>query len=234
MNADGVLKDRSVELLTTLYDAPSCRATAGQIAQIFGYGDFRPVNALIGKLGKRIAHHLGIEMPERASNSPGWWQIVATGEYVEEGFAWSLRDDLFDALVELGLLADHESLRFPETVPGSEHFEGATRRVTVNAYERNQAARTLCIQHHGVVCAVCEFDFQKSYGAIGSGFIHVHHLLELAEIGEEYQVDPIHDLIPICPNCHAMLHTKRPAMAIEELREVIRQNGREQDAAPNP
>ena len=234
LNTDGVLKEKSIELLTILYDAPSCRATAGQIAQVFGYEDFRPVNALIGQLGKRIAHHLGIDLPERPSNSRGWWQIVATGEYLEEGFTWSLREDLFDALVELGLLASNESLGFTEIVPESDHFEGAVRQVTINAYERNKLARDLCIKHYGALCAVCKFDFQDSYGDIGSGFIHVHHLIELSEIGEEYRVDPINDLIPVCPNCHAMIHTKRPAMTIKELREVILQNRRELGSAERP
>ena len=54
LQADGVLKVRSVDLLTVLYDAPACRATSTQLAQVLGYEDFPPVNALIGKLGKRI------------------------------------------------------------------------------------------------------------------------------------------------------------------------------------
>lgn len=53
--AGNTLKDRSVELLNMLYDAPNCEATAPQLAAMLGYSDFPPVNALIGKLGKRIA-----------------------------------------------------------------------------------------------------------------------------------------------------------------------------------
>lgn len=224
LRADGVLKDRSVELLTVLFDAPACRATGTQLAQVLGYEDFPPVNALIGKLGKRIAIHLGIDLPERSSNSPGWWQIIATGEYVEGGFAWSLRSELFDALVELGLLVDRESQPFPDTVVGALLFEGAVRRIRVNVFERNQTARALCIRHYGAICAVCSFDFELVYGTIGRGFTHVHHLIELCEIGKDYQVDPVNDLLPVCPNCHAMLHTSRPAMKVADLRDII--NGR--------
>ena len=221
LQADGVLKDRSIELLTVLYDAPACRATARQLAQVLGYDGFPPVNALIGKLGKRIAAHLGINLPDRLGNSPGWWQIVATGEYIPEGFAWSLRPELFDALVEVGLLFDRENQPFPETAVGGTFTEGAVRRVFVNAFERNQTARAICIRHHGAICTVCRFDFERTYGAIGRGFIHVHHLLDICEIGKEYQVDPVNDLVPVCPNCHAMLHTRRPAMAIAELRSIF-------------
>ncbi|RPA27848.1 HNH endonuclease [Shewanella frigidimarina] len=78
-----------------------------------------------------------------------------------------------------------------------------------------------CIAHFGVTCQVCDFDFEKTYGEIGKGFIHVHHKIDLATIGENYQVDPINDLIPVCPNCHAMLHTEKPAMSIDKLRKMI-------------
>ena len=58
------------------------------------------------------------------------------------------------------------------------------------------------------------------YGERGVGFIHVHHLKPLSEISKEYEVDPIGDLRPLCPNCHAMIH-RRPEMGIEELKELI-------------
>ncbi len=61
----------------------------------------------------------------------------------------------------------------------------------------------------------------KFYGQIGEGFIHVHHLKPLSEIGQEYEVDPIEDLRPVCPNCHAMLHRKKPPYTIEQLKDLI-------------
>lgn len=99
--------------------------------------------------------------------------------------------------------------------------EGAVRSVLVNQYERSPAARRKAIDHYGCRCAVCEFDFENRYGAIGRGFIHVHHVVDIATIGREYQIDPIGDLRPVCPNCHAMLHTRRPAMSIGELKSLL-------------
>jgi 5-methylcytosine-specific restriction protein A len=72
---------------------------------------------------------------------------------------------------------------------------------------------------------VCGFDFAKLYGEIGEGFIHVHHLRDLATVGGEYEVDPIKDLRPVCPNCHAMLHVETPAIGIEDLRALIAARG---------
>ncbi|HHO0788469.1 HNH endonuclease [Aeromonas allosaccharophila] len=63
-------------------------------------------------------------------------------------------------------------------------------------------------------------DFGEKYGELGKGFIHVHHMMPLSEIGEEYVVDPIKDLIPVCPNCHAMLHRRNPPLTIDDLRKL--------------
>ncbi|EOI8050889.1 HNH endonuclease [Vibrio parahaemolyticus] len=111
---------------------------------------------------------------------------------------------------------------FPDEIDESTTIsEGAKKTVTVNKYERNRAARTLCIEKYGVSCFVCDFNFEEKYGSLGAGFIHVHHLKPLGEVGEEYQLDPVKDLRPVCPNCHAMLHRHKPAIPIEELKEKI-------------
>lgn len=106
------------------------------------------------------------------------------------------------------------------------YSEGAKRRVVINAYERDERARAACIKFYGTECAVCDFDFGKFYGKLGEGFIHVHHLRDLATVGEDYEVDPINDLRPVCPNCHAMLHRETPAMQIGALRATINRQRR--------
>ncbi len=60
--------------------------------------------------------------------------------------------------------------------------------------------------------------FEEEYGNIGKCFIHVHHLTQLADIRQGYEVNPIKDLRPVCPNCHAMLHKKNPPYTIEQLK----------------
>jgi hypothetical protein len=100
-------------------------------------------------------------------------------------------------------------------------IEGAKKQVTVNAYERSQKARQECIDKYGYKCEVCDFEFEKKYGKIGKNFIHVHHLKELNKIKKEYEVNPIKDLRPVCPNCHAMLHKRKPSYSIKELKSII-------------
>ena len=188
-----------------------------------GYGDkAAPANSVLGNLGKRIASCLALNLLKREYKSPGWWRVVATGEQKAEGFTWRLRPNLADALIELELLIEPTSLDYPELVSTAEMFvEGAVSKVRINAYERNPVARSICIEKFGATCCVCGFSFEGKYGELGKGFIHVHHLVELASIGEEYNVDPVKDLRPVCPNCHAMLHRRRPALSIEELKGIF-------------
>ena len=76
---------------------------------------------------------------------------------------------------------------------------------------------------YGAKCSVCGFRFSEKYGEIGEQFIHVHHVVPLADIGLEYRVHPIVDLRPVCPNCHAMLHQRNPPYTIQELQQIIEQ-----------
>jgi 5-methylcytosine-specific restriction enzyme A len=115
-----------------------------------------------------------------------------------------------------------DNLVFPDEVSENQKYsEGKTKQVIVNTYERNVIARQMCVDYYGAICEICKFDFEKKYGELGKGFIHVHHKVELSTIGEEYSVNPLKDLIPVCPNCHAMLHKRKPAYSIEELKTII-------------
>lgn len=124
---------------------------------------------------------------------------------------WSFRED---------------SLFHPERTPGevatAQSFEeGDVRTVKVDVRERNPAARRACIEHFGVACQVCGMTFAAAYGPIGDGFIHVHHINPLGGASGARQLDPVRDLRPVCPNCHAMLHSRSPPLTIEELKELV-------------
>ena len=108
-----------------------------------------------------------------------------------------------------------------ENIDELDFREGVVKQVFINAYERNTKAREKCIKIHGLVCVCCGFDFQKAYGDIGYGFIHVHHIKPLSEIRSGYIVNPEKDLRPVCPNCHAMIHRKKPPFTIEEIKGII-------------
>jgi len=103
--------------------------------------------------------------------------------------------------------------------------EGAIKKITVNAYERNSEARRKCLEKWGYNCAVCNFHFELYYGIIGKRYIHVHHLRPISSIGAEYEIDPIEDLRPVCPNCHSMLHRQTPPLSIQGLKNLVAEYG---------
>ena len=112
-------------------------------------------------------------------------------------------------------------------------LEGGRDVVTVDRYERDERARQLCVEYYGTSCAVCGFNFARVYGDIGAGYIHVHHLTKLSHGKRRRRTNPIRDLLPVCPNCHAMLHQDDPPYTPAELRarfevlpDLVRQGGR--------
>lgn len=109
-----------------------------------------------------------------------------------------------------------EEIVYPER-----YTEGALTQITVNKYERDVKARKACLKEYGYICGVCNENLADKYGELGKEFIHVHHIVPLNEIKREYKINPITDLIPLCPNCHAIIHRKTPAYTPDELRSIL-------------
>lgn len=110
---------------------------------------------------------------------------------------------------------DQQSVWNPNITEGSQSMSMSIK------YERNALNRLACIQFHGEKCFICGFDFQKHYGEIGSGFIEVHHIEPVSNYGKNGQViDPSQDLIPLCSNCHSMIHRKKTPYKPEELKAI--------------
>ena len=149
------------------------------------------------------------------------WSPQASGMTIPPEQAEKLEEIWKDHLSSLGLfpVTPAEEVTTPE-----KYWEGATRRISVDAYERDPRARKDCLANHGYACVICEFDFAKVYGDLGKGFIHVHHIRPLGKVGEAYEVNPAVDLIPVCPNCHSMIHRKKSAYTINEIKETIAAN----------
>lgn len=108
----------------------------------------------------------------------------------------------------------------PATAKDAIYKEGLRFSIVSTAIERNPIARRKCIEHFGCKCYICHFEFREVYGDLGGDYIHVHHKTDIATRDGEYEVDPIRDLVPLCPNCHAMIHQKRPSLTVEELASV--------------
>ena len=102
--------------------------------------------------------------------------------------------------------------------------EGAIAVVQTNRYERDRRNRAAAIAIHGYHCKGCGLDMGRQYGAIAEGFIEVHHVTPVSQLGADYVVDPEHDLVPLCPNCHAVVHRQNPPLSIAEIQQLLKQD----------
>lgn len=103
-----------------------------------------------------------------------------------------------------------------------EYSEGKTSICKINKFERDINARKKCIEKYGHACKICGFKFSDKYGEIGENFIEIHHIVPLHKIGKQYRVNPLKDLIPVCSNCHRMLHRNgKNTLSPDDLREII-------------
>ncbi|MBJ6749889.1 EVE domain-containing protein [Geomonas anaerohicana] len=100
--------------------------------------------------------------------------------------------------------------------------EGGTKEYFGKRYERDAINRRRAIEHHGLACKACGFNFERVYGERGSGFIEVHHVKPISMLKEKQQVDPKTDLVTLCSNCHKMIH-RRPdnILTIAELKKLL-------------
>jgi|GEM_PF-1064830 len=116
---------------------------------------------------------------------------------------------------------EYESIE-EEIVSLNGRIEGKKVLYYTEKYERNSTNRKLAVQYHGYRCKACDFLFKEKYGKRGDKFIEIHHIKPLYINNEEVIVDPQKDLVPVCSNCHKMIHRKRhDVLSIERLKEMI-------------
>ena len=140
-------------------------------------------------------------------------------------FEFSEKCDLLELSNEINKLANEQQIHIDLNNTTDEKFlEGIQKIITTTVSERNPKAREKCINHWKYNCIVCGFNFENTYGELGKDYIHVHHINQISTIKKEYEVNPIEDLRPICPNCHAMIHRNKEPLTIEELKLIIGNN----------
>ena len=112
------------------------------------------------------------------------------------------------------------------------HLNGKinSRVKEVFTINRNTFARKKCLEYYfpdnkNYTCILCGFDFGKQYGTFGEKYIEVHHIeshTTKSKTKGEHEIDPTKELIPICSNCHSIIHREKPAVSIEKMTEIIR------------
>ncbi len=217
------IKDNHVRIFQAQYHAKDRTATATQLAEWASISYYAVVNRLYGEMGYQFAKELGITIEEEdpipSEKSHVGWEVWSTGWKEGRRFQWRMLPQVAEALEELGWVDPIELMTADEAFAPALK-EGRLVPASTVVHERNPEARRLCIEHYGTICHICGFDSKSVYGI--AGVIHVHHLRPLSEIRGEYEVDPVEDLRPICPNCHAIVHLGGRCRSIEEVRSMLR------------
>jgi 5-methylcytosine-specific restriction protein A len=154
----------------------------------------------------------------------GWYEDYKEGNH----FVWKVRDELVQAIEELGLV---DEKKFPSEEEELKSYSIENRkdgkiimRYTTQ-YERNPINRRNAIRIHGTVCQGCGFDFEKVYGEIGKDYIEVHHIKPLYEGGGSVPINAETDLICVCANCHRMIHRRKDkVLSLKELQKLLLAN----------
>ena len=142
-----------------------------------------------------------------------------------------LRLELFTSLIDLENIEEVLEKVFTLIVPllllllpyeeeDLGQIEGQSQEILTTKYERSKKNRTLCLSYYGYDCQACNINMEDIYGPIGKEFIHVHHIEPISLTGVK-KINPFVDLIPLCPNCHSIVHRKSPPLSIESLRKII-------------
>ncbi|MED4210801.1 EVE domain-containing protein [Priestia megaterium] len=102
-------------------------------------------------------------------------------------------------------------------------IEGIKKLYHVNKYERDPKNRKKAIEIHGLNCYVCGFNFEEAYGERGRDFIEIHHIKPLSSLKEAVAINPKTDLVPLCANCHRMIHRrKNEVLTVEQLKALTK------------
>lgn len=161
---------------------------------------------------------LPIEILEREVPEVGTWHPQGSGVALPESAAGKL-EQLWkthcggepNELQVLGVLEGQVRLRL------SRHYrrERSLRRAKLAAHAQKHAGRLPC------EVPGCGFDFEETYGELGAGYAHVHHVVALGE-QDGPAVTSLADLRVVCANCHAVIHRGAASLGLEDLAQAIR------------
>jgi len=132
-------------------------------------------------------------------------------------------DDTVETFIDMGIkcITLMNTILPLETIEKTGYEEGAISEVKHTFYERNIKNRKIALDHHGNACKICNFRTDEKYGKDHKDIIEVHHVVPVSEMGRGYLVDPRKDLVPLCPNCHSLVHKRKPAFTIDEIKEQL-------------
>ena len=213
---------------------------AGELVSAMGATDdigrsaFRAILGECSSRGATLHFHVNGSpvYPDKGMDWPAHWKQVSislrsrlepgadgNGPDFDTAVAWTGR---FAAAI-LALLPVHDD-DYGELPGASGYEEGGASIQRVTRYERDRRNRAAAIAIWGSHCQACGLDFGGRYGEVAAGFIEVHHTTPVSDLIPGTVVDPAHDLVPLCPNCHAVAHRRNPPFSVEEIRTMLQRH----------
>ena len=126
---------------------------------------------------------------------------------------------------EIDALAGYDE---PEIVEAEEgkvltrlHRYRERSRALVEAKKKDVLQKQGCLR-----CEACGFNFAEAYGPDGEGIIDVHHTKPIHTLKPDAKTK-LAELAVLCSNCHRVVHSKRPWLSVEQVRE-LRNKARDQ------
>jgi len=87
-------------------------------------------------------------------------------------------------------------------------------------FVRKAKARFKALNGGVLFCECCGHDPLKIYGPRGDSRIEAHHKRPVEEMLPDTEVRP-EDLAMVCPNCHDIIHAKRPWATVEDMKTIL-------------
>lgn len=238
--AINLLPEKDKILLRKLYYAEPC-SDKDEIGRRLGYKG--AANGAIYPIGQKIANILNIEIDltgySNTKESKGWFFVIhrqffedkhSLTEIFDTVKYWDMQPNLRIALENLGIAnseTKENEILLENEISDSEaevYSEGSLMKVWVLKAERSKEAVEAARKIHGDRCKGCHIDFKKMYGDDVDNIIHYHHINPL-KAGLR-KTNPKTDLFPLCPNCHAVVHSQKQLMTIEDLQNRVRINNK--------
>lgn len=218
---------------------------SGRDREFKKYSDLQRYQVIIGHLMDGLTHRemderfLGLDSEEsKGYQSMGILHYLGLKKAFKSVFKGFTLEQMFEELksqkgyenivavlseIDIGEYNAMEDIRAEEAEDGNFVYEGKERYYYGKKYERDASNRRKTIEFHGVNCSVCGFNFESVYGERGRDFIEVHHLKPLSTLDEPVIVNPKTDLIPVCSNCHRMIHRRaEQVLSPDQLRQLMK------------
>ena len=71
------------------------------------------------------------------------------------------------------------------------------------------------------MCEVCDCVPVEVYGSAGESCMEAHHKIPIEQLQPD-SVTVVSDIAMVCASCHRMIHSQKPCLTINEMRELLK------------